>query len=281
MTVLVTGGAGFIGSNLVDRLVEQGKKVVVLDNYSTGNVENLIHLRGVHIMMGDITDKDRMKILDENYRFTHVFHLAALSRVEPSLSRPDLAYNTNVTGTLYMLELARKHNAKFVYAGSSTISTRYETPYGFTKYLGEELCNYYKSFHGVDSSIARFYNVYGPRQPESGEYATVIGIFEKLAREGKTLTITGDGTQRRDFIHVSDIVDGLIAISEKGSGDESYELGCGKNYSINEVAAMVSDNIKYIPAREGEAHATLCFKEYRENLGWEPKINLEDYLNGI
>lgn len=283
MTILVTGGAGFIGSHLVDHLVNLGQKdIVVLDNLSTGEPEHINpHVKSV---IRDINATSTLDLLSHLYDFSHIFHLAALSRVEPSLSKPELAFETNVRGTMNLLNLAKKHNSKFIYAGSSTVSDKYKTPYGFTKYNGEELCKFYNEFYGVDAKIARFYNVYGPRQPESGEYSTVIGIFERQKKESGVLTVTGTGEQRRDFIHVSDIAKGLCAVGYTSSENmEPYFFGSGENHSINEIAKMFEPKeIKYIPARRGEAMETLCpASELKKNcvlLGWKPAEKLEDYI---
>ena len=278
MQILVTGGAGFIGSHLVDKLVKLDHEVVVFDDLSTGNPE-FIHPEAKRVIRG-INSDSALALLDYQYKFDVIYHLAAMSRVEPSLSDPDLAFNTNVAGTWKILELAKKQNARVVYAGSSTVSTKYFTPYGFTKYMGEEICYHFRVCGGVTSNIARFYNVYGPRQPQSGEYSTVIGIFEKQKKESGVLTVTGDGEQRRDFIHVYDIVDGLIAIGELKDSMQPFELGFGRNYSINEVAQMFNPKeINHIPARLGEARETLCTHKYWGILDWEPKISLEEYLN--
>tara|TARA_Y100000034_G_scaffold117749_1_gene157556 strand:- start:10737 stop:11567 length:831 start_codon:yes stop_codon:yes gene_type:complete len=274
MNILVTGGAGFIGSNLVDKLVRD-HKVTVWDNYSTGDKKNLNEL--ANCVRQDITKP--YKPLDVDI----IFHLAALARIQPSFDNPDTTHDTNVTGTIRMLELARKVGAKFVYAGSSSFyHDVHANPYTFTKWLGEQYCELYNKVYGVKTVIARFFNVYGPRQLSEGAYATVIGVFEKQHREGTPLTITGTGEKRRDFTHVDDIVNGLIAMSKKDWDNEIFNLGTGKNYSINELASMFECETTYIPDRPGEAQTTLADISKSETiLDWHPTVDLEGYVNEI
>ena len=281
MNIIVTGGAGFIGSNLVYRLLDLGHKVSIIDNLSTGKIERLKEQidgkRLESLIVRDISTYE-----PEGYGDIDViFHLAAFSRVNPSFKTPKLAYEYNVNGTMNVLEMARKLDCRLIYAGSSTVDEKYSSPYGFTKYLGEEHCKFYNILYGLRASIARFYNVYGQNQIGSGDFATLIGIFEKQKEKGESLTITGDGEQRRDFVHVSDIVDGLIAISELDDREcRAFNLGSGKNYSVNEIANLISDDIKYIPERQGEARETLAdISETTAATGWKPKINLKEYLN--
>jgi UDP-glucose 4-epimerase len=282
MNILVTGGAGFIGSNLVYRLLELGHNVSVIDNLCTGKIERLKEQLDNELLESLIT-RDLSTYEPAGYEDIDViFHLAAFSRVNPSFKTPKLAYKYNVNGTMNVLELARRLDCRLVYAGSSTVDERYSSPYGFTKYLGEEHCRFYNILYGVRTSIARFYNVYGQNQMGSGDFATLIGIFERQKEKGEALTITGDGEQRRDFIHVSDVVEGLIAISKLDDREcGAFNLGSGKNYSVNEIAKLMSDNVKYIPERQGEARETLAdISETTAATGWEPKVDLKEYLDG-
>lgn len=275
MNILVTGGSGFIGSNLVDELVKNKEnKVTVWDNYSTGGHKN----PEANHLFQDIT-KPYKKLCNIDV----IFHLAALARIQPSFDQPNITHDTNVTGTIRMLELAREHNAKFVYAGSSSFyHDVHANPYTFTKWLGEQYCELYYKVFNVKTSIARFFNVYGPRQLSEGAYATVIGIFEKQHKEGNPLTITGTGEKRRDFTHVKDIVNGLMAMAEKDGGNEIFNLGTGTNYSINELAAMFDCETTYIPDRPGEAQTTLAdISKSVEELGWQPTIDLKGYIDEI
>jgi len=274
MKYLVTGGAGFIGSNLVDRLIENGHEVVVWDNYSTGKKEN---------------ENPKVAYINENiisceYRVANgydaIFHLAAEARIQPSFEHPLLTHNSNVTGTIHVLEQARKNNCRLIYAGSSSVyHDQYANPYSFTKMKAEEYCTLYNKIFNVPISIARFFNVYGPRQLEEGTYATVIGVFEKQRREGKPLTVTGDGEKRRDFTHVDDIVSGLIAMSKQDWNAEVFNLGTGINHSINELADMFQCPYVHIPERPGEATTTLADIQFsKESLGWSPERSLQEYV---
>jgi UDP-glucose 4-epimerase len=280
MNVIVTGGAGFIGSNLVDKLISQGHEVLVIDNFVTGSYGNL-NKKGQLWRSGD----DLINFFDYPAAMPSkvdvIFHLAALSRIQPSFDRPVENFTANCEGTIVALEMARKYNAKLVYAGSSTAySDVYLNPYAFFKHTGERICELYSKVYNVPVGIARFFNVYGPRQLEEGDYATVIGIWEKQYRDKQPLTITGDGEQRRDFTHVNDIVSGLIAISEGGWHANIFNLGSGKNHSLNEVAKMFKGaEVKYIPARPGEARETLAdISISKELLGWRPEYSLEQYI---
>lgn len=278
MMIIVTGGAGFIGSTLVDKLVNSGHDVIVLDNLSTGKKENL-------------NPKARFIEWDIVEPFPHcaprkvdvVFHVAALARIQPSFHDPLRTYVVNSLGTINALEYARKHGAKIVYPGSSSAyDDVHANPYTYTKYLGEEHCKLYKKIYGLRIGIARFFNVYGPRQIDEGAYSTVIGIFERQKRNGEPLTITGNGEQRRDFTHVDDITDGLLKLAEKDTDQEIYQFGTGTNYSINEVAAMFNHPTTYIPKRPGESWITLAnISEAAEKLGYSPKHSLANYVASL
>ena len=278
MNCLVTGGAGFIGSHLVERLLEDGHKVVVWDNYSTGKREN--HVEGAVYIELDIDCLTFPALYDPQ---DVIFHLAGEARIQPSFEDPMLTHRSNVTGTMKVLEVARCCGARVVYAGSSSVyHDQYANPYSFTKFKAEEYCTLYNRIYKVPVAIARFFNVYGPRQIEDGAYATVVGIFQRQYRDGEPLTVTGDGKQRRDFTHVKDIVSGLIAMSKKDWKANIFNLGTGRNYSINEVAYMFKENLEYIPARPGEARETLAdISQTTSVLGWEPEHKLEDYVRDL
>ena len=280
MNIMVTGGAGFIGTNLIKRLLKDGHKVVSLDNYSTGTEKN--HQEGCVYHDVDIRDAVDFDFFMEKPDV--IYHLAALPRIQPSFEYPALTLEIGMLGTMNILEWARDKKCKVIYAGSSSVhSGHYENPYTFSKVMGDELCMAYKEMFGVNSKICRFYNVYGPHQLTEGEYCTVIGIFERQYQEGVELTITGDGTQRRDFTHVDDIVDGLILTSESEDFELDYvELGRGHNHSINELAEMFGCGYTYIPKRPGEAEVTLCDTSVaKKDIGYEPKVNLDDYIKGV
>ena len=261
MKVLVTGGAGFVGTNLIKRLLKDDHEVFAVDNYSTGFREN--QQDGCHYYYEDISnkyfwclgDKDECEVTcdHEIEKPDVIFHLAALARIQPSFKNPHEVFKVNALGTENVLEYARRDNIPVIYAGSSsTHGDHYANPYTFTKWQGELLCEMYNKVYNLPTVITRFYNVYGPHQILDGAYAAVIGIFEKLYSENKTLTVTGDGEQRRDFTHVEDIVDGLVRCSSNIdiAGGKIFELGRGKNYSINELTEMFGQTeVEYIPAR--------------------------------
>ena len=280
MKVLVTGGAGFVGTNLIKRLLKDGHDVVSLDNYSAGKKEN--HQDGCLYYDYDLSYN---YVRDDGDRYDVIFHLAALARIQPSIKNPYKTIYNNFTSTLNILEYARENGIRFVYAGSSSFHHGlYESPYAWSKFSGEDLCKLYSNVYNLDTAICRFYNVYGPHQVEDGTWATVIGIFEKQYREGQSLTIVGDGEQRRDFTHIDDIVDGLIKCSEQPFGAEIFELGSGKNYSINEVADMFDKYYirEYIPTRKGEYDVTLAdYSLAKDVLDWKPTKDLSDYINSI
>lgn len=278
MKVLVTGGCGFVGSNLVDELIRRGDQVVVLDNLATGYMENLNP--EATFLHADIRD-DLTQYADLN-DCTIIYHIAALARIQPSFKRPHETMSVNCLGTVRVLDLARRNNAKVIYAGSSSAYfDPLANPYAHSKWVGEEHCKMYSVTYGLPTVIARFFNVYGPRHVHDGENAALLGIFERQKRNGEPLTITGTGEQRRDFTHVYDIVAGLVAMSHGDWRGELFNLGRGFNYSINEVAAMYKPKeIQYIPARPGEAWTTLAdISDTKRALAWEPKHNLPDYVN--
>ena len=281
MKMLVTGGAGFVGTNLIKRLLKDGHRVVSLDNYSTGKKEN--EQKGCQYFDVDLSDtKEYTFFMDKP---DVIFHIAALARIQPSLKNPYKSIFNNFVSSLNVFEYARQNNTKVVYAGSSTFHHGlYSSPYAWSKYSGEELCKLYSSVYDLSTAICRFYNVYGPYQLEDGEYSTVLGIFEKQYREGKPFTITADGEQRRDFTYIDDIVDGLVKCSEHNFKAEFFELGKGVNYSINEIVDMFGKDCprEYIPARKGEYDVTLAdYSKAKLKLGWEPKGDIIQYIKSI
>ena len=291
MKALVTGGAGFIGTNLIKRLLKDGYEVVSVDNYSTGKKEN--HQEGCQYHDFDLSYNyvKRARPLQGGERYSTIFHLAALPRVQPSFDNPVKTFNDNVVGTLHILEYARLNNVPVVYAGSSsTHGDLYANPYTFTKWQGEEICKMYSKIFDVSTSICRFYNVYGPGQSTEGAYCNVLGIFERQYKNGEQLTITGDGEQRRDFTHVEDIVDGLIKVHQAMHGEVDmryggveFEFGSGVNYSINELADAFGDYPReYIPQPPGEMRETLCTDTHtRELLDWKPTGNIKYYIQSL
>ena len=289
MKVLVTGGAGFIGTNLIKRLLKDGHEVISVDNYSTGKKEN--EQDGCRYYDYDLSDS-YCPILEIN-EYATIFHIAALARIQPSLEKPSSHIKNNFISTLNILEWSRVNgNIPVVYAGSSSKHHGlYGSPYAWSKFSGEELCKLYSSVYYVSTSICRFYNVYGPHQLEDGPYCTVVGVFQNQYKNGIPLTITGDGEQRRDFTHVDDIVDGLVRVNQAMHGEvdmryagEEFELGRGVNHSINEIADMFGKDYprEYISSRKGEYDRTLCEdKKAHKLLDWNPTINLGDHIKGF
>ena len=281
MKMLVTGGAGFVGTNLIKRLLKDNHEVISIDNYSTGKMQN--HQDGCRYWNFDLSDK-YCPVLERD-EYDVIFHIGALARIQPSLRNPYKFIFNNFVSTLNVLEVARQNNIKVVYAGSSTFHHGlYRSPYAWSKYSGEELCKLYSSVYDLSTAICRFYNVYGPYQLEDGEYSTILGIFEKQYREGKPLTITADGEQRRDFTYIDDIVDGLVKCSEHNFKAEFFELGKGVNYSINEIADMFGKDYprEYISARKGEYDVTLAdYSKAKLKLGWEPEGDIIQYIKSV
>ena len=283
MNALVTGGAGFIGTNLIKRLLKDGHKVVSLDNYSTGKKEN--EQKGCKYFDVDLRlTKDYSFFMDNP---DVIFHIAALPRIQPSFEDPSTTFNSNVVSTQNICEWARTNgNIPVVYAGSSSIhGDKYANPYTFTKWLGEEVCKMYSNIFKLPVTICRFYNVYGHHQASDGAYCNVLGIFERQFKNGEPLTITGDGEQRRDFTNVEDIVDGLLRVGNRLSvahiAGEEFEFGNGKNYSINELVEGFGKEYpkEYIPKWEGEVRESLCVdKKAIKELGWNPKGDIIQFI---
>ena len=286
MKILVTGGAGFIGTNLIKKLLSEGHDVHSLDNYDTGFENN--HQPNCNYISSDIEQIEYFEGKD----FDLVYHLAAQSRVQPSFDDPTQCFRVNVKGTESVMEWARHNNIKVVYAGSSSKHhDPTDSPYSMYKYLGEEVCKLYRKSFDVDVRIARFYNVYGPSESLDEKNGNVIGIWRsKIEKdpEWAILQIVGDGEQRRDFTHVDDIVDGLIKISEtEDIHEDAWELGTGVNYSINELSDMFiekypSIQFEYIEEQKGNYRETLnTNKDAIDRLGWNPQDKLKDYISSL
>lgn len=280
MKILVTGGAGFIGTNLIKRLLKEGHEVYSLDNYSTGLRENKI--KGCEYYTNDI-----LNTLAYNSRFMEnidvVYHMAAIARIQPSFERPEDYIKTNFNGTYEVVKYCIKNNIPLIYAGSSSKhSGRFKNPYTFSKDLGEDIIKLYETHYNLRSTIARFYNVYGPHQLTEGGYTTLIGRWLNNIKNGIQCEIYGDGEQRRDFTHVDDIVDALYKIMEHQAYGYDFELGRGENVSVNEVAKMMNITPIYKDAKPGEARHTLNQDQQAGIvLGWNPEINLIDYLKTV
>lgn len=282
MKCLVLGGAGFIGSHVADALIDEGHEVAVVDCLATGKKSNL-NSRAKFIK-GDIEDKDLWKNLASH---THVFHLAARARIQPSIKHPLKSHNTNVNGTLNALEYCRKHGSKLIFSGSSSVfrgdklptkegdSKDPLNPYSLQKYICERYIKLYHKLYGLDYVILRYFNVYGERQVLGGGYAAILGIFLDQKAKGKHLTITGDGEQRRDFTYVKDVAKAnLMATGWQGT----FNIGSGKNHSINEIADMIGGTKEYIDERIGEVRETLADNSKARALGWQPTMEISKWL---
>ena len=294
MKVLITGAAGFIGSNLVDAFIANDDKVVAIDNESSGDADKFYWNDKAENHIVDICDYDAIRPLFERVDF--VFHLAARARIQLCIQNPTETVLVNCYGTCNILQCARECGAnKVIYSSTSsaygmneipnveTQNTDCLNPYATSKVAGEELCKMYTDLFGLKTVILRYFNVYGPRQSLNGEYSTVIGIFKRQVQEGKPLTIVPDGQQRRDFTHVSDVVNAnMLAMSQNINPHygEVFNIGTGVNHSVLEVAAMISDNTTFINAREGESKETLAnIDKAKQILKWYPKTTLSQWLN--
>jgi UDP-glucose 4-epimerase len=289
MKCLVTGGAGFIGSNLVEKLVQLKHEVIVLDNLSTGRLSNLNKfISKIDFYQVDITNKK--KLLDSYFhKVDWVFHLAGLADIVPSIENPEKYFNSNVVGTLNILEKSRKAKIKkFIYAASAScygIPIKYPTnedskikleyPYALTKNLGELLVMHWAKIYKMPNVSLRFFNVYGPKSRTTGAYGAVFGVFlaQKFAK--KPLTIVGDGEQTRDFIHVYDLVDAIILIAKKAKINQIFNLASGKETSVNNIAKIIGGEVVNIPKRPGEPDRSLgSIKKIKKQLKWKPKISI-------
>jgi len=279
---LVTGGAGFIGTNLIKSLIEHNIKVVSLDNYSTGNKLN--EIKGVKYFNLDIEQIEQIN--DTN--FDICYHLAAQSRVQPSFDNSQESVRVNVTGTTRVMEWAKINNVKVIYAGSSSKHhDPSDSPYALTKFLGEEICKLYKKSFNVNVEIARFYNVYGPFEPLDEKFGNVIGIWQAKAIKKQPLPIVGDGNQKRDFTHVLDIVDGLLKIANTEiKHNDAWEIGTGINYTINELFQMFKEKFNLdsinIPDQRGNYRESLRVNDDLVNLlNWQPQDRLKKYIANL
>lgn len=292
---LVTGGAGFIGSNLVDRLIELGHEVVVIDNEYSDVHEQFYWNDNAQNYKYDIRDYENTRPLYDGVDY--VFHLAAEARIQPAILNPIEAVSINSVGTVTVLQCAREAGVKRVMYSSTSSgygmneSPNVETqqddclnPYSVSKVNGEKLCRMYTELYGLPTVIFRYFNVYGERQPLRGQYAPVIGIFLRQRSAGEHLTIVGDGNQRRDFTHVNDVVNAnvMAAISNPDSDafGQVYNVGTGTNHSVNQIARMISDKTVNIAPRPGESRVTLANNQkLRKTFGWKPKMKLQDWIS--
>jgi len=291
MKSIITGGAGFIGSHLCERLVKEGHKVIVLDNFSLGKKSNLKNISNkVKIVKRDIKNLKSINNLFKDVQ--NVFHLAALADIVPSIENPDEYYNTNVTGTYNVLKASINNRVKrFIYTASSScygIPNKFPTkenseispqyPYALTKRLGEELVIHFANIYKLNATSLRLFNVYGPRARTSGNYGAVFGVFlaQKIAK--KPFTIVGDGTQTRDFTFVSDVTEAMLKVQKKSNlRGNIFNVGSGKTVSVNKIAKELGGKKKRIPKRPGEPDVTFAdISKIKRKTGWKPKISIKE-----
>jgi UDP-glucose 4-epimerase len=303
---LVTGGCGFIGSHLVDALIAKGQKVYVIDDLSSECNEEFYYNNEAVYLHEDIKNYDKIEGFFKN--IDYVFHLAAESRIQPTLNRPQETCMTNFVGTCNVLEASKNSGvSRFFYSGTSSAYGRKNSsiaykilnkpcelresmptdclnPYSVSKVAAEDLCKIYSSLWGLNTITFRYFNVYGERQPTKGKYAPVIGLFMKQKNENKPMTIVGDGKQRRDFTHVSDIVKANILAMESeditGVSGEIFNVGTGINHSILEIASMIGGEVEHLPPRLGEAQQTLAdISKISHSFDYQPSVRLEDWIS--
>lgn len=297
MKTLVTGGCGFIGSHLVDRLLTDGHTVTVIDNCSTGRIENLAHIGdnpNLKIVQEDICNYDKIEHLFEGVDW--VFHMAALADIVPSIQMPEQYFMSNVNGTFSVLQAAKKANVKrFLYTASSScygIPDKYPTdenaeirpqyPYALTKRMGEELALHYAQVYKLPVVSLRLFNVYGTRSRTSGTYGAVFGVFlgQKLA--GKPFTVVGDGTQTRDFTYVTDVVDAFVTAAQSDVTGEIFNVGSDNTYSVNRLTELLGGEVVHIPKRPGEPDCTFAdTTKIKKMLNWSPKVSFEQGVQNI
>jgi UDP-glucose 4-epimerase len=294
MKSIVTGGAGFIGSHLVDKLVDLGHEVIVLDTETSQCHDHFYYNKNAKYFKYDIADYELTRPLYENVDY--VFHCAAESRIQPTLLNPLLTIKTNVLGTGTVLQCSREAGIKkVIYSSTSSGYGLKNTPplsedmpddclnpYSVSKVSGEKLCSMYTNLFGLKTIVLRYFNVYGPREPLRGPYAPVVGLFLRQRAANEPLTIVPDGNQRRDFTHVVDIVNANVLamqIDDHNKYGEVFNVGTGTNHSILELASLISNNTKMVEPRLGEAYVTLANnKKIKEVLGWVATRKLEDYI---
>jgi len=278
--ILVTGGAGFVGSHLCERLAkDENNDVYSLDNYFTGSTDN--HVPNVTYIKGSTSDIANLI----NFNPDMLYHLGEYSRVEQSFDDIEKVWKYNKDGIFAILEFVRKVGCKILYAGSSTKYGdgglgRSASPYAWTKATNTELVQNYGAWFNVPYAITYFYNVYGDREIKDGKYATLIALFKEKIKNNESLTIVSPGTQKRNFTHIDDIIDGLILVGENGYGDE-FGIGSDEAFSILEVAEMYGGKIEMLPERRGNRMTADVISAKTEALGWKPKRKLADYINNF
>ena len=290
MKVLVTGGAGFIGSHLVDLLLSQMHEVTVLDNFSTGRLDNLSHVaQQIRLIQCDLATPDEWK--QAFHEVDWVFHLAALGDIVPSIQQPDAYFRANVDGTFHVIRAAQQaHVKRVVYAASSScygIPDQYPTPesadirpqypYALTKRMGEELILHWAQVYELPALSLRFFNVYGPRSRTSGTYGAVFGVFLAQKLAGEPFTVVGDGNQTRDFTFVTDVARAILTAAESDQSGQIYNVGSGTTVSVNRLVELLGGKKVHIPKRPGEPDSTFAdISRIRQDLGWKPRVPIEE-----
>lgn len=288
----MTGGAGFIGSHITERLLHEGHDVTVLDNFSTGRQENLQHLsefENLNVVHADISVQEEITEYFENVDW--VFHIAAIADIVPSIVNPSLYHKSNVDGTISVLEASRNAGVKrFIYAASSSCygmtkefptlesaRTEPEYPYALTKFVAEQYVMHWGKVYDLPVVSLRMFNVFGPRSRSSGTYGAVFGVFLAQKLAGKPLTVVGDGTQTRDFVSVIDVADAYLKAAESNVTNEIFNVGSGNTYSINRLVELLGGEVIYIPKRPGEPDCTFGdISKIKEALGWHPEVSFEE-----
>jgi UDP-glucose 4-epimerase len=274
LKILVTGGAGFVGSNLCERLAaDPSNTVVSLDNYSTGSKNN-------HVPNVKYIDMDTKDINTLEFKPDMIYHLGEYSRVEQSFEDVKTVWEYNMEGTFQVLQFARTTGAKLLYAGSSTKfgdNGPNSSPYAFTKSTNTQLVQNFAEWYGIEYAITYFYNVYGHREIATGKYATLIALFMEKYKKGEKLTVVSPGTQKRNFTHIDDIVDGLVLVGAHGQGD-GYGIGSPQTYTILGIANLFGTEVEMLPERAGNRMTADVMTTKTRLLGWSPKCNVEDYI---
>jgi len=290
---LVTGGCGFIGSHIVDKLITLGNEVRVIDDLSAQENEEFYYNEKATYWKKDISKDDCSNIFNN---VDYVFHLAARSRIQPTIENPGACFDVNVVGTQRVLEWSRLNSVKkLIYSSTSSLYGQQNSipfqpnmppyclnPYSMSKWMGEQVCKLYFQLYDLNSIVLRYFNVYGPREPIKGQYAPVIGLFKRQSAEGERITIVGDGLQRRDFTYIEDVVNANICSIESNIDHKIYNVGTGKNYSIIEIADMINNGngIEHISERPAEVRETLAdITKTEVDLGWRPLHSLEEKIS--
>jgi UDP-glucose 4-epimerase len=280
MKILITGGAGFIGSSLIKKLMEKDNEIISLDNYSSGSLSN--HVNGVKYIKANTWDILELEEL-KNFNPKYIFHFGEYSRISKSLEEPSKTFKSNTFGTQQVLEYAIQQKSKLIYSGSSAIfgnnnEDQHLNPYSWTKSKNIELIHNYNKWFGLDFCICYFYNVYGPGQIMEGPYATVIGIFENQYINNQKLTVVSPGTQSRCFTHINDIIHGIILVAYKGNGD-NYHIGCDEEIKIIDIVKMFDREYIFIDEKKGERKSsTLKDSKMSSEFNWKAKIKLKNYI---